>query len=439
MRATHVGILLFQFLALSDGQCACRTTTPPQNATTAVPETNVSTTTMAAMAANATTTMGVANTTTTAAPTTAAPTNATTAAPTTLPDDAPTSSGPSSGPARLLMDISDVDYVDRQLQEDNVSDGTSNVTTSQPTSMSTSPTEVSAAEECECPLPEVVSTFTASLSLSSVADLAGLDFEDIKTELAADQGWGDSVVMVPVVEIGIQYTLDVDITEAQCKAAVAAAYDVTEDDVECGDASSAPAPSPDSAPAPAPDSAPAPAPESAPAPAPASRRLQTVKDVTISFTDVQAATAAATNSQNTTDFTTALADAGVEAVVAVGEADVCVKLTFTVTADVAIDEPTPASLVSAVTAATGGAITVEAEITGFATTFTRMPCSQSDVCDAGGWEQAADSDEIGCDGESCTAEERDRCCVRVAPTSTGSAQGTCVLGSLFSMALWNLF
>jgi len=341
-------------------------------------------------------------------------------------DEVAASSGPSSGPVRLLMDMDADDSSDRQLQEDNASDVSGNVTQAP-----TSQTETSAAEECECPPPQVVSTFTATLSLSSADDLVALDFDDIKTELAGDQSWGDSVVVVPVVKIGIQYTLDVDITEAQCKAAVAVAYsmssdiDISEDDVECGDASAAPSPASASAPA--------------PAPAPAARRLrrlQTVKDVTISFTDVQAATAAATGSQDTTHFTTALADAGVDAVVAVREAvDVSVELTFTVTADAAIEEPTAISLESAVSTTTGGAIAVTAEITGFSFTFSRMPCSESDICDTGGLGKVANSETIGCDGETCTPEERDRCCAQIG--STGNAQGTCVLGSLFSVLLWH--
>lgn len=372
----------------------------------------VATTTMAAMAENATTSMGAIATTTTTAPTEEASDEAS--------DEVAASSGPSSGPARLLTD-----------------DVSVNATTT--TSQSMSQTDTSAAEDCECPAPEVVSTFIATLTLGSIDDLAELDFHDLATELAG--GRSEVWEVVPVVKIGIQYTLDIDITEADCKAAVAVAYstssdiDITEDDVECGDASAAPAPAPSPFLAPAP--APAPAPGSAPAPD--ARRLQTVKHVTISFTDPDSATAAATVSQDTSHFTTALADEGVVAVVEVSEAvDVSVELTFTVTADAVIEEPTAVSLESAVSATTTGAITVTAEITGFSSSFTRQPCSESDICATSGWEPVADSDSIGCDGESCTEDERERCCARTVG-QTGNAQGTCVLGSLFSLLLWHVF
>merc|ERR1712224_589562 len=104
------------------------------------------------------------------------------------------------------------------------------------------------------------------------------------------------------------------------------------------------------APGAAPSPAPAPflSPASAPAPAPESRRLQTVKDVTISFTDTSSASAAVTASQDVTHLTTALAAEGVVADVSVSEdVAVSVELTFTVTAEAAIAEPTAEHLQSA--------------------------------------------------------------------------------------------
>jgi hypothetical protein len=164
-----------------------------------------------------------------------------------------------------------------------------------------------------------------------------------------------------------------------------------------------------------------------------------VKNVIISFADTQTATAAATASQDTTDFTTALADAGIVAVVEVREAvDVSVELTFRVTADATI-EVTVTDLESAVSSATNGAVTPTAEITSaVAVTYTRMPCSESDICDGSSWEPKTDSATIGCDGETCTAEETDRCCTRATIGQTGNAQGTCVLGSVFALLSWHL-
>jgi hypothetical protein len=191
------------------------------------------------------------------------------------------SSGPSNGPARVLLDMYDADDIDRELQQDGPSNDTANATTESP---------AEEEEECVCP-PEVVTTFTATLSLGSAEDLAALDFDAIKSQLVSSQSWGDDVEMVPVMKIGVEYTLDVDISEAQCKAAVALAFGITEADVECGAAAAAPA----TAPAPAPVSAAAS--PSAPAPAPAARRLrrlQAVKMVSMSFTDAEAAAAAAT-------------------------------------------------------------------------------------------------------------------------------------------------
>jgi hypothetical protein len=366
------------------------------------------------------------------------------------------SSGPSSGPAEVRrlrgsnwyaddVSISDIDDAsDRQLEghleDDDSSDNATTTAASETMSATTTaPTETSEAEMCDCPAPQVVTTFGATLTLGSAADLADLDLAAMATQLTSDAGWGDSVEVTTthVVKIGVQYTLDVDITEAQCKAAVAAAYTVSADDVECGDASAASAPAASAPAAPAP-AAPAPA-APAPAPAPAGdRRLTSVKDVTISFDTADLATAAATASQDaatTTAFTSALADEDVVAVVEVSETvSVSVVVTFTVTADSAITEPTPAELAAAVTA-----ITVTAEITSpVALTYDRMPCSASDICAGGGMNLVADAASVGCDGATCTTEERDRCCVR-AVGDGGNAQGRCVLGSLSALLLWHSF
>lgn len=457
MRATHACLVLFQLFALSDGQCACITATPAENSTVSTTAVASTTTTQAPLEENITDTAGnvTSNVTTTTAPTTV----------TTDAAEVTSSSGPSSGPGDRLLrgmyvddDYDSVDVLDRQLQ-DNVSDGVDNVTdgpTATVSQTTMAPTTTSAADSCECPPPQVESTFTATLSLASSGDLPALDLYGLKTELASDQSWGDSVVMVPVVKVGIQYTFDVDVTEAQCKAAVAVAYsmspdiDITEDDVECGDASSAPAPAsapasaPAAAPSPAPApflspaSGPAPAPASAPAPAPApeARRLQTVKDVTISFTDTSSASAAVTASQDVTHLTTALAAEGVVADVSVSEdVAVSVELTFTVTAEAAIVEPTAEHLQSAVTASSTSAITVTAAITAVEVSFTRMPCSESTICGAG-FDFVANSATIGCAGAVCTAEEREICCTVTSPVQAG-AQGQCVFGLVFSLLVWH--
>merc|ERR1719329_1588678 len=158
----------------------------------------------------------------------------------------------------------------------------------------------------------------------------------------------------------------------------------------------------------------------------------------MTFTDTQAAAAATTASQDITQFTSALTEAGVTAVVTVSEADITVELMFTVTAVAAIDEPTPVLFESAVALVTGGSMTVRATISGFDVDYNRMPCSESDICDAGGnWQLVADAHTVACDGAECTVEERVKCCSVIA--STGGARDTCVLGSLFSVLMWQFF
>lgn len=341
------------------------------------------------------------------------------------------------------MDMVDAAAKDRQLQEDNsTADDDDNSTVTEASVESS--TEEEEEEECVCP-PEVVSTFTATLTVETAEDLTALDFDSIKTQLMTDHNWGESVVMVPEFKVGVQYTLDVDITEAQCKAAVAAAFSIAEDDVECGDAASAPsAPAPASPSPSAPAPAPAPAPASGPAPAPAPtptrrlRRLTAVKAVSMSFADAQAAASAATASQDTAQFTAALADEDVTAVVTVSAADISVELMFTVTADARIEEPTAAHFESAVSSASGGSITVTANVSGFEVGYTRMPCSESDICDAGGFQLKDDAHTVACEGAECTVEERERCCNQIG-FSTGGARDTCVLGSILSVLIWQSF
>lgn len=418
MRATHACLVLFQLLALSDAsshassRCSCGpAATQPQNTTTALPDAS-------------------------------SESNTTTAAPVVTTEEVTASAGPSSGPARILMDMYDADDIDRELQQDGPSNGTTVAPAANATTEPPAAEEEEEEEECVCP-PEVITTFTATLSLGTADDLAALDFDAIKSELVSSLGWGEDVEMVPVMKIGVEYTLDVDISEAQCKAAVAAAYGITEDDVECGDAAAAPASAP--APAPAPDSAAtstsAPAADESPAPAPAPaptrrlRRLQAVKAVSMSFTDAGAAADAATASQDTTQFTEALAAEGVVATASVNEATVSVELTFTVTADAGIEEPTPASLETAVS--TASSITVTAAVSGFGVSYTRMPCSASDICGAG-YVLVDDANTIACEGEACTEAERDICCSQTG-LSQGGAQGTCAMGSLVSVLVWQFF
>jgi len=371
MRVTRVCLSLFQFAAVAHGQCACTTTAEPQNTT-------------------------VATTTEMAAP--------------------PSSSGPSSGPGRLLLDSLDLydnydlENIDRQLQDDNSSDGNSSddVVTS---TASTLVTETSDADSCACPLPQVVATFTATLSGLSPTDVAELDFEAIKASLAEAENWGDDVEVVAVVKIGFQYTLDVEITDAQCKAAVAVAYSVAEDDVECGTGSAA----------------------TSNATSNATRRLQEVMDVTIIVDQTEAEEAATTSqaADTTLAFVTALEGEGLTVVVEVSEATVSVELMFTVTTSEAITEPSVASFEGAV-ASSAPDVTFTTAISGFETAFDRMPCSEFDC--------GSDSnvDELrGCDGAVCTAVESDRCCE--SRPAQANAQGICVAGSLLPILIWNFF
>merc|ERR1719198_2199698 len=128
-----------------------------------------------------------------------APSASTTALPSVTTDEVIASTGPSSGPsngpARVLLDMYDADDIDRELQQDGPSNDTANATTESPAEEE--------EEECVCP-PEVVTTFTATLSLGSAEDLAALDFDAIKSQLVSSQSWGDDVEMVPVMKIGVE-------------------------------------------------------------------------------------------------------------------------------------------------------------------------------------------------------------------------------------------
>jgi len=326
---------------------------------------------------------------------------------------APPSSGPSGGPSsRLLMDSLDLtwegDADSRQLQDDdNTSDVSDNDTAV--ASSTTAPTTISTADDCPCPEPEVLSTFTATLTLSSAADLADLDFDELASELME----GFDVEVVPIIQIGIQYALDVSITEAQCKAAVAVAFVVPEEDVQCGVANGTTATTTTT---------------------PASRRLESVQDVTISFSDKAAAADAATSSQDTTAFVDALAAGGdpVTVTATVSEATVTVELAFVVTGPVAVSKPSVASFQTAVAAVANG-LDVQVVISDVAISYTRQPCSESSICD----DFVDNADEIGCDAEVCTVDETDRCCKQ--RTATANAQVTRVVGSLLLPLLWNFF
>jgi len=278
-----------------------------------------------------------------------------------------------------------------------------------------------------CPAPQAVASFTTILSGVSVADLANLNVDNIKTAMTASSNWGDDplVEVVAVVKIGLTYTLDVAITSAQCVAAVASTYSVDASMVECGAGTAAASGS----------NATTVATTTA-----ASRRLQEVMDVTISFTDVTASHTAATDSQESTTsdaFVAALAAGANPVTVTVTEvsaAAVTVELTFTVTSDAAISEPTAAVVEGAATA--GGLTSVTIEVSGFTTAFDRMPCSESDICD-GNLQLIDGAEDVGCEASVCAAEETDRCCT--ARPAVGSAHRTCAVGSLLSLLTLNFF
>lgn len=284
------------------------------------------------------------------------------------------------------------------------------------------PTTVTPADEnsCACPGPQSVTTFTVPLTVP-VADLADMDFDSFAASLVDDED--AEVVVVPTIMIGIEYTLDVSITEAQCKAAVASAFSVLEADVECGDAASG----------------------NSTTTTPSTRRLTgEVQAVTISFSGAgaqTAAAAAATDSQDTAAFTTALAagDDPVTATASVSEATVTVELAFTVTATDALDEPTTADVAAAATTAFPGVAVEAGEISGFSQSYTMAPCS-ADICSSS-QTLVDDAEDRGCAAAVCTAEaDRETCCVAddEQRATTGSAQGTCILGPLL-LLLWNFF
>merc|ERR1719162_1085150 len=182
MKVINACFLIFQLVAVpSHGQCNCGGTAPTTNVTT-----NVTMTTMAPA---------------TMAPSTMAPADATLAP----------SVGPSSGPRRL--------------------DGHSNATTSNAT---TTPAAMATTteEECVC-APEVMSTFTATMTFADPAQLLGLDFDNVIAAMTEDS-W-DNTEAVVLIKFGFSLTFaeGTAVTADDCVSAAALAYSVAEGMVTC--------------------------------------------------------------------------------------------------------------------------------------------------------------------------------------------------------------
>merc|ERR1711957_799538 len=285
-------------------------------------------------------------------------------------------------------------------------------------------TTVAATSTVTCPpcvgRPQVMTTFTSTLSLTSASDLESLNFVAMKEALATEQNWQDATVeVVVVVKVKVQFTFSAVITETQCKAAVASAQGISVSKVSCmagGNVSSA---------------------------SNASRRLQAAMDVEISYNNQSKAVEAVSISQADmmAGLTTALAaDSTVtRTITATGAADpvVTIELEFRVTADEAVAAPPQESMQIAVvsTATSATAITVEATVSAAVVSYTRMPCSEGRVCRTG-FQLLPTAETLGCAAAACTAADTDTCCTRLV---TSHARSMTVLNSFLLLLLWNVF
>merc|ERR1711865_585369 len=281
-------------------------------------------------------------------------------------------------------------------------------------------TTVAATSTVTCPpcvvRPQVVTTFTSTLSLTSASDLSSVDFVAMKESLATEQNWQDATVEVVVaVKVTVQFTFSAVITETQCKAAVASAQEISVSKVSCmSNASSASSASG------------------------ATRRLQAVMDVEISYDDQSEAVDAVSTPQADmmAGLTTALAaDSTVTTVItATGAADpvVTIELEFSVTADEAVAAPPKQSMETAVVSTATSVITVEATVSAAVVSYTRMPCSEGGVCGTG-FHLLANAETLGCAAAACTAADTDLCCTRLV---TSDARSMTVLNSCLLLLSW---
>jgi len=347
------------------------------------------------------------------------------------PDPAP-SSGPSSGPAgrqltaeeeeaeaeeeegrRLLADLIDSRY----LQEDNASDD--NETTDAP-EVTTTP---SVEEECVCP-PEVITTFTTTLTFGTPAELEGVDFAALKEAIITSGSYEDTdtAVVTATIKVSMSYTFEgaTAVTSDECISAVASAYGVAETKVMCTEGAAATTTENVTTTT------------AAAATTPVARRLDAhvdtttaVMDVEISFAEdeAEAALTAALMAPPPVVVTGQTVTAPLASVVTV-------EFVSVVTSDEVVDAP---SVADVETALTDFEFTVTVDVSAPEISYTRMPCSASETVCASGYDMRSGSESIACAGDDCTDDDdRETCCTQVA---TAGAHGTCMLGSLTVLAL----
>lgn len=345
------------------------------------------------------------------------------------PDPAP-SSGPSSGPAgrlltaeeeeaqaeeeegrRLLADLIDSRY----LQEDNASDD--NETTDAP-EVTTTP---SVEEECVCP-PEVITTFTTTLTFGDPTELPDVDFAALKEAIITSGSFEDTDIAVATatIKVSMSYTFEgaTAVTSDECISGVASAYGVAETKVMCTEGAAATTTENVTTTT------------AAAATTPAARRLDAhggttaVMDVEISFAEdeAEAALTAALMAPPPVVVTGQTVTAPLATVV-------IVEFVLVVTSDEVVDAP---SVADVETALTDFEFTVTVDVSAPEISYTRMPCSASETVCASGYDMRSGSESIGCAGDECTDDDRETCCTQVA---TAGAHGTCMLGSLTVLAL----
>lgn len=344
----------------------------------------------------------------TMAPATEAPANGTMAATTMAPDAttmAPAdatlapSVGPSSGPRRL--------------------DGHSNATTSNAT---TTPAAMATTteEECVC-APEVMSTFTATMTFADPEQLLALDFDNVIAAMTEDS-W-DNTEAVVLIKFGFSLTFaeGTAVTADDCVSAAALAYSVAEGMVTCAAGEAAVASGTADA---GNDTASTTTVAAATTTAAASRRLQdVVMDVQISYAQSDVADAVAAGNTDV-DWATA----GFAATPTASDGVATVEMTFTVTASAQIEPPMVSDFETAFLAE--GA-TVTAAVGSLEVAYSIMPCSAAtDVC-AAGYTLRDNAVELACAGAECSSDDSGTCCTQVA---TAGAQHTCMLGSLSLLA-----
>jgi hypothetical protein len=320
------------------------------------------------------------------------------------------SPAPSPTPGRRLL----ADLIDsRYLQEDNVSDD--NVTTDAPEM------EEDVEEVCECP-PEVITTFTSTLTFADPTELESVDFAALRAAIITSGDYPDnSAVATATIKVSMSYTFEGDtaVTSDECQSAVASAYGVAATTVMCTEGTAATTTTENVTTTTA-----------AATTTTVARRLldshataAMVMDVEISFAEEDAQSAVYASTPLDLEITGQTITTPLVAVVTV-------EVVLEVTSDDEVAAPSAADITTALADFEFESLTVavsEPEVS-----YTRMPCSASDdtVCGSG---YDLRSGSLGCAGAACTAaDDRETCCTQVA---TAGAQGTCMLGSLTVLAL----